>query len=268
MDIEANGNGSASAGSSQYIIKDSGLSLSGTKREPLVSDLGRDMLKEIEKMKTSVAGLKNKMATEAATQPSGGDNGYNILSASPSVVEDVVKQKQMLMKMKRLNRQIFKNVDEAGKRAEMAKLNTEKKYKILQTLQYRRAILLREVRLSANFQTEQVSKIELIDEDAFRSTAPKDLVDVSSDASMETEGQVVDGDKEHKIFLNRLSHELLMRKDLLEEVNKIKKETSEMSKSISSKNQFIKNLKGSFVTFVEASQPFKFEQASDKSSEQ
>ncbi len=265
MDIETNG--SASAGNNQHTTKGNVLSVSASKREPLASDLGRDILKEIEKMKSSVASLKDKMAAETATQSSGGDAGYDILSASPSVVEDVMKQKQMLMKMKRLNRQIFKNVDEAGKRAEIAKLNTEKKYKILQTLQYRRAILLREVRLSANFQTEQVSKIELIDEDAFRSTAPKDLLDVSSDTSMETEGQIIDGDKEHKLFLNRLSHELLMRKELLEEVNNIKKETSEMSKSISSKNQFIKNLKGSFDTFVDAAQPFKFEQTIDKPSE-
>lgn len=265
MDTEANG--SANGGNNQHAVKDSALSVSTSKREPLVSDLGRDMLKEIEKIKSSVAGLKDKMAAEAATQPGGGDAGYNILSASASVVEDVMKQKQMLMKMKRLNRQIFKNVDEAGKRAEMAKLNTEKKYKILQTLQYRRAILLREVRLSANFQTEQVSKIELIDEDTFRSTGPKDLLNVPSDASLEAEDQIVDGDKEHKLFLNRLSHELLMRKELLEEVNKIKKETSVTTKSISSKNQFIKNLKGSFLTFAEAAQPFKFEQSSDKPSE-
>lgn len=159
------------------------------------------------------------------------------------LVKDFRDATLMLVDLKSASRGVFMQTEEMRKQVEAIKKKTEASSLGLQNLLYEKAFLLKEISRCKEYTTDETDKVELCDEATFESKAPEHLRTVSKTES------------EHSYHLNRLSHEMLMRKQLKTELASKQIECKKVSASISEKRGFLDGMPARLSDIANATKP-------------
>ena len=157
--------------------------------------------------------------------------------------ELAVEAAMLFSELKGVNRKLYSSVESERTRVAKAKSETETRHLALQNLLYEKANLLREIKACREFATVETDKIELMDERAFEKTAPPELAAASTKSDP------------HKRLLNRLSHEHIVRKDLVEKVRALKEKREDVEKSNIEKKDFLVGLPDRLEEIEQATRP-------------
>ena len=186
------------------------------------------LLPQVEKLRSSIANiysLKQKNSSD--------DQVRNALTESAL----------QITAMKSLSRKVYHLKNEHMQEVQVAKKRVEETSLRLQNLQYEKNQLLNEIRRSRAFRTTETDKVSLMTkDDYYKDTGTKKPKKITKE-------------EEHKLYLERLAHELALRKRLAEELENLAEQTKKVDRTTSSKIKFLQDLKSKLKNVEDATLP-------------
>jgi THO complex subunit 5 len=139
---------------------------------------------------------------------------------------------------KRLSRKVYQQKNDHLQEVQVAKKRVEETSLRLQNLQYEKNQLLNEIRRCRDFRTKETDNVDLMP-----------LTNYYKEKGIKqpkTNSKKKDADADHKMHLERLAHELTVRKRLAEELDSLQEQTKQVDSKTSFKIKFLSELTSRF----------------------
>ena len=193
------------------------------------------LLPRVEELRASLANIY--------TMKQDNSSDDKIRSALTSCALQIVSMKSLSRKVYHLKNEHMQEVQGAKKRVEETSLR-------LQNLQYEKNQLLNEIRRCRDFVTTETNNVDLMTTDKYY----KDT-GLKPKKKMSGAGGATSEDANHKLYLERLAHELAQRKQLAEKLAEIAKHTKQVDRATSFKIKFLSDLKSKLKVVEDSTRP-------------
>ena len=148
---------------------------------------------------------------------------------------------------KRLSRKVYQQKNDHLQEVQVAKKRVEETSLRLQNLQYEKNQLLNEIRRCRDFRTKETDNVDLMP-----------LTNYYKEKGIKqpkTNSKKKDADADHKMHLERLAHELTVRKRLAEELDSLQEQTKQVDSKTSFKIKFLSELTSKLKSVENATRP-------------